>query len=183
MKKSSIMNKVFFASFTTSVLFLLASCGSSSSTQSKSRTKSENATESSIQLNTSAYVGKWRMEAQYPDSVIGSGGQVSGVTATIQKGQNIAAGYPGQVACDLIVSNSQHDYNALELPGGDGKTFNPCELIVAVLKVFPYEGKTESIKENPRGGKITQHFDNDGNLKGYVFEGPEAGKLSLSVDK
>lgn len=166
----------------TCAVLVLASCGAKPAGTSTARVKSESASKTPT-VDTSAYVSStWRFTAAYPESVIGSGGQESGNTTTIVKGQNAAASYPGQTPCDLVVKESNPDYNALMLPGNDGQTFNPCELISAMLRAYPYEGKSTITKTNPRGGQNTVYYDAKGNITGYKFVGTEAGTITLSIN-
>lgn len=144
-------------------------------------TSNQKADSDSIQLNTSKLVGTWEVQFQYPESVQGAR-KVSGYKAQIASGTNVTSDYPGQVKCDLVVKSSEHYYNAASLPGGDGKTYNPCELIVSVLKVFPYKGSAVQEGDHPRGGHIKLYFDTEGNLKGFVFTGPKVGTIVLSIN-
>ena len=166
----------------TFAVLVLASCGAKQTTTA-ARVKSDNTASQTPAIDTSAYANStWRLTAAYPESVIGSNGQESGNTSTIAKGQNAVASYPGQVPCDLVVKNSNPDYNALMLPGNDGQTFNPCELISAMLRAYPYEGKATVTKTNPRGGQNTVYYDAKGNIMGYKFVGTEAGTITLSIN-
>lgn len=166
----------------TLAVLVLVSCGAKNGPQTGARIKTEDGAQAG-KIDTSVYANStWRLTAAYPESVQGSGGQESGNTTTIVKGTNKAASFPGQVACDLVVKNSNPDYNALMLPGNDGETFNPCELISSVLRVYPYEGKASVTKSNPRGGQATVYYDTKGNLMGYKFVGTEAGTIALSIN-
>ena len=158
-------------------VFALSTVSCRNKTTSAQKSDASDAT----QLKTANLVGTWETQFKYPDSVQGAH-KVSGYKAQIATGTNVTSDYPGQVKCNLVVKGTDHYYNAASLPGGDGKTFNPCELIVSVLKVFPYKGNAVQEGDHPRGGHIKQFFDGDGSMKGFVFTGPKVGTEIVSIN-
>lgn len=166
----------------TFAVLVFASCGSKTPQSNTARIKSDEAgAQQKPSFDTSAYANStWRFTAKYPDSVQGDHG-VSGNTTTIDKGQSAVAAYPGQVACDLVVKTAKHDRQALSLPGED-KLFNPCELISALLRSYPYSGQAQVTKTHPRGGQNTVYYDAKGNIMAFKFVGTQAGTLTMSIN-
>ena len=166
----------------TLLISLMALGGCSSPSVEESRLSDFSTSTNTIRIDERQHEGTWRLEARYPDDVEGSNGQVSGTTFDIGSGRNPVTEFPGELPCALLSTGTNSDYHSLSLPGGNGKYFNPCGLIVSVLKKWPYNGQDTSTHQHPLGGTVTVYYAGGNALRGFSIQGSQVGTVVLSIN-
>jgi hypothetical protein len=127
-------------------------------------------------FDTGTVTGSWRFEAAYAHSP----GEVSGLTARIVKGRNPTSDYLGMPQCDITVQSADSDYQALRLPGLNGKHFNPCAFVGAIIQVIPPNGQSTVRKQFGIGGYIEVYY-NGNSFRGFKTSS-QMGNMTLAVN-